>query len=414
MTLTGKVSVGLVLGVIVGIIIHVVPLPPVLHDVIVVDVLQLGGDIFLRLLRLLVVPVVFVSLVCGVAALTDPRKLTRIGLKTIALYFLTTAIAVALALCVASLFSVGGGLQLHTTATVNLSAIPSVQSIILNIFPSNPFAALVEGRMLQVIFLALFFGCVLNVTKEAGQRVLAGFESLNVVILKAILCVMAVAPYGVFFLLAHLFARVGVQAIWHLFHYFVTVLFVLALQLCVSYAIILTWARLKWTTFIRKIIQPMLFAFSVSSSNASIPVVLKNVRERLGVSDMVSSFVIPLGATINMDGTAIMQGVATVFIAHVYHLSLGLGGFLTVIVMATLASIGTAGVPGVGLITLAMVLRQVGLPVEGVALIIGVDRLLDMARTAVNIAGDSMVACVVGRSESQLDLTTFNSSTKVT
>ena len=406
---TFKILIGMGLGIIVGLAIKWLPLSPATQAVLVTDILQTGGAIFLNVIKMLVVPIVLVSLVCGSSSLGSGRKLGRIGGKTILLYLSTTAIAISIALVLASAFGIGHSIDLDLPGQFDLQAKLAVRDIIINIIPSNPFRAFTEGNMLQVIVFAVLFGMALTATGEVGKKLIGVFESANAVLMRLITMVMQTAPYGVFCLLAALFARVGFSLILELMGYFMVVLVVLIIQLVGVYTTFLaTLGRLNPWTFLVKMRDAMLFAFSISSSNASIPVVLKTVEHKLGVKNSIASFIIPLGSTINMDGTAIMQGVATVFIAHAYNLHIGVAGYLTVIAMATLASIGTAGVPSVGLITLSMVLKQVGLPVEGIALIIGVDRLLDMARTAVNIAGDSMVACVVGKSEDGLDPDTFN------
>lgn len=408
--LTLKILVAMGLGLIVGLIIKFLPLSDQVVGVIVDDVLKSGGNIFITILKMLVVPVVFISLVCGAASI-DIRKIGRVGGKTILLYLFTTALAITLALIFASLFKVGQGLDLQTAASFDTAAVPTFKQIILDLFPANPFKALVEGNMLQVIIFSLIFGIAISHSGEAGERLLSVFQDANQIIINLVLLVMKIAPYGVFCLIAVLFARLGFSLILDLLGYFLTVLFVLFVHLFVSYSALLKFvARLNPMRFFKKMYQAMLFAFSVSSSNASIPIVLETVEDKLGVKNSIASFVIPLGATINMDGTAIMQGVATVFIAHIYHIDIGLMGYLTVIGMATMASIGTAGIPSVGLITLTMVLNQVGLPVEGIAFIIGVDRLLDMVRTAVNITGDATVATIVAKSEQGLDQNVYDST----
>jgi Na+/H+-dicarboxylate symporter len=363
-----------------------------------------GGKIFIAILKLLVVPIVFVSLVCGTCQLGDTKKFGRLAAKTVALYLFTTAFAITLAIIFASLFNIGGGADLATTSKFTAQQMPSLKQTILNIFPSNPVAAMAEGNMLQVIVFSILLGMAISWSGEKAQRIVKLFNEMNTVMMRMITMIIEFTPYGVFCLITLLFFKVGLDLIQQLLGYFLTVFFVLMVQLTITYPLLLKLlTRLSPFTFLRKLFPAMLFAFSTSSSNASIPVVLDRVENHLGVKNQIASFIIPLGATINMDGTAIMQGVATVFIAHSYNIDIGFAGYLMVVLTATLASIGTAGVPSVGLITLTLVLQQVGLPVEGIALIIGVDRLLDMTRTAVNITGDSMVACVVGNSEQQLD-----------
>jgi Na+/H+-dicarboxylate symporter len=275
-------------------------------------------------------------------------------------------------------------------------------------FPTNPVRALAEGQMLQIIVFALLLGFAISVAGEAGKRVAAIFSDLDVIIMRLVLIVIKTAPLGVFALLTQTFASQGIAAFRPLAGYFIAVVLALVLHVLVTYFGLLKLAGLGARRFFGKMRSVMTFAFSTSSSNATIPVTLETLEYSLGVRNAIASFTVPLGATINMDGTAIMQGVATVFIANVYGVDLHVTDYLVVIVTATLASIGTAAVPSAGLIMLAMVLTQVGLPVEGIALIIGIDRLLDMMRTAVNVTGDSVVTCVVARTEGELDLDTFN------
>jgi Na+/H+-dicarboxylate symporter len=276
-------------------------------------------------------------------------------------------------------------------------------------FPANPIASMAEGNMLQIIVFAVIFGIAVSLSGEVGKRVSAAFNDINIVIMNIVTMVMNIAPYGVFVLMAKLFATIGLDTILGLAKYFFLLAGLLVMHAFVTYPIIFkVLSGLNPLILLRKMRNTVLFAFSTSSSNATLPITMDTAKNRLGVNSSVSSFTIPLGATINMDGTAIMQGVATVFIAQVYGVDLSVSDFLMVILTATLASIGTAGVPGVGLIMLAMVLQQVNLPVEGIALIIGVDRLLDMMRTAVNVTGDCMVSCIVAKSEGELDLTVFH------
>lgn len=371
---------------------------------------EVVGKIFVAALKMLVVPLVFVSLLSGVTALGDISALGRISFKAVSLYLLTTAIAISLALALAVLVSPGEGMNAETAAaSFEAKEAPPLSQVLIDMVPSNPIAAMADGNMLQVIVFALLFGVALTVSGSKGQHVLDFFNDLNVVIQHMVDLIMKLAPYGVFALIAKTFATQGLDLILPLAGYFFVVAGALVAHAIFSYGLLLKiFGGFPLLPFFYKMRSVQLFAFSTASSNATIPVNLKNVEERLGADNSIASFTIPLGATINMDGTAIMQGVATVFIANVYGIDLSVGDFLTVILTATLASIGTAGVPGVGLIMLAMVLGQVGLPVEGIALIIGVDRLLDMMRTAVNVTGDSAVTCIVAKSEKRLNSTIFN------
>lgn len=367
------------------------------------------GQIFIASLKMLVVPLVFVSLVCGTSSLSDPNKLGRLGAKSVGLYVMTTAIAIATAIFMALLFAPGEGLNLSTDTQFTAQEAPNLVQVFVNMFPANPIASMAQGNMLQIIIFAVIFGIAVSLSGEPGKRVSAAFNDINVVIMKIVTMVMNVAPYGVFVLMAKLFASIGLDTILGLAKYFFLMAGLLILHAFVTYPIIFKiLSGLNPLILLQKMRNTALFAFSTSSSNATLPITMDTANNRLGVNSSVSSFTIPLGATINMDGTAIMQGVATVFIAQVYGVDLSISDFLMVILTATLASIGTAGVPGVGLIMLAMVLQQVNLPVEGIALIIGVDRLLDMMRTAVNVTGDCMVSCIVAKSEDELDLAVFH------
>lgn len=372
---------------------------------------HLMGQAFLSLLQVLVVPLVLVSLICGTAALEDIRKLGRIGLRTVGLYLATTAVAITLALGCAVIVGPGKGFGLSTEASFSTAEAPSLVEVVLDIFPRNVLSAMAEGNMLQIIVFAILFGVALTLSGKAGQRILHLFEDLNKVIMNLVWIVMKLAPYGVFALIARTFATQGFEAFGPLLKYFFLLLAVLALHALVTYPLLLKGlSGLSPRPFFSKLREVQIFAFSTASSNATLPITLKTVEQRLGVHNSVASFTVPLGATINMDGTAIMQGVATVFIAQAYGMGLGINDYLLVILTATMASIGTAGVPGVGLIMLSMVLSQVGLPVEGIGLIIGIDRLLDMVRTVVNVTGDSAVSCIVAKQEGELDLDVYNRS----
>ncbi|KZN30908.1 sodium:dicarboxylate symporter [Pseudoalteromonas luteoviolacea S2607] len=370
---------------------------------------HVGGQIFIASLKMLVVPLVFISLVCGTCSLSDPKKLGRLGGKSILLYLTTTAVAITVAISLALLVSPGAGIDMPTTSSFDAKEAPTLAQVIIGMFPTNPIDAMANGNMLQVIVFALLFGIAMALSGEAGKRIAAVFDDLNTVILKLVTLLMNLAPYGVFCLMAKLFTDIQMGLILELGKYFLVVVAALFFHALVNYSILLkVLTGLNPVTFLTKMKDACMFAFSTSSSSATMPVTLETATKKLGANNTVASFTVPLGATINMDGTAIMQGVATVFIAQVFAVDLTLSDYLMVILTATLASVGTAGVPGVGLIMLAMVLNQVGLPVEGIAIIMGVDRLLDMTRTAVNVTGDCMVTCVVAKSENELNQSVFN------
>jgi len=410
LSLTTRIVIGMILGLVVGGIIQFgLSDSQFVKEYIVDGLFLVGGKIFVNSLKMLVVPLVFVSLICGTCSLSDPNKLGRLGGKSILLYLSTTALAITLAIGLALLVSPGEGQNLVSDAAFSSKEAPSLAQVLINMMPSNPIAALADGNMLQIIVFSLLFGIAISLSGESGKRVASLFSDLNDVVMKLVVILMNLAPYGVFFLMAKLFSEISFETIFSLMKYFAVVMAALIIHALVTYPVLLKiLTGLNPITFIRKMRDAALFAFSTASSNATIPVTLETATKKMGVHNNVASFTVPLGATINMDGTAIMQGVATVFIAQVFAVDLSINDYLMVIMTATLASVGTAGVPGVGLIMLAMVLQQVGLPVEGIALIMGVDRLLDMTRTAVNVTGDSMVTVIVAKSEKEINLETFN------
>lgn len=406
MTLTSKILIGMISGFVLGIFFNSLNLSPTnpINLYLVDGLLDTGGQIFLSLLRLMVVPLVFFSLVSGVASLENNMNLSVIASKTLGLYLFTTAIAISLGLIIAILLEPGIGLNLTTDSNFISPEKPQLKDVIINIFPTNPVKAMAEGNMLQIIVFSIFFGAALRSISNKNNPIKDLVNRLTDIILKMVFLIIEIAPYGVFCLMGALFAKQGIYILGDLSYYFFIVLGVLFIHGLFTYSsLLLIFTKMNPLTFYNSIKPIMFFAFSTSSSNATMPVTLKTVIENLGVSRKIASFTVPLGATINMDGTAIMQGVATVFIANAYSIDLLFVDYLMVIVTATLASIGTAGVPGVGLIMLAMVLAQVGLPTEGIALIIGVDRLLDMVRTVVNVTGDSAVSTIVASSENQLE-----------
>jgi len=408
--LTRNIVIGMVAGLAVGSLFHWMG-ESIFSIYLVNGFFDFGGKVFIASLKLLVVPLVFFSLACGVSNLSDGSSMGRIGLKTLSLYLMTTAIAVTLALTIATTINPGVGIDLGVATEFVVKESPSLKQVLINIFPTNPLKAMVEGNMLQVIVFAILIGISINRCGEPGTRVRSSLNDWNDVVMRLVMMLMSVAPFGVFCLMVTLFTNLGLGAIADLFKYFMTVVIVLIVHFLFTYGLVIRFlARLNPIRFYKQFAPVMAYAFSTSSSNATLPITLETVEHRLGVKNEVASFTVPLGATINMDGTAIMQGVATVFIAQAYNVDISMTGYLMVVLTATLASIGTAGVPGVGLITLALVLQQVGLPVEGIALIIGVDRLLDMMRTAVNVTGDAAVSTVVARSEGKFDEEVFNAN----
>lgn len=410
--LTTVIFISLILGCLLGIILHYcVPSGYVRDTILVNGVFYVVGNGFLRGMQMLVVPLVFCSLICGSMSMGDSQKLGKVGVKTLVFYLLTTAIAITAALLVGNLINPGVGLD--TSKLVNTSEVQEVAKVsfadtLLNIIPKNPIQGLAEGNMLQVILFALIIGVILAKLGERTATVAKFFQEFNDIMMEMTMMVMKFAPIGVFCLIAKTFAGIGFDAFLPLLKYMIGVLLALAVQCFIVYMILLkVTTGLNPVIFIKKFFPVMAFAFSTATSNATIPLSIDTLAEKMGVSRRISSFTIPLGATINMDGTAIMQGVAVVFAAQAFGIELGMSGYLTVIATATLASIGTAGVPSVGLITLTMVFASVGLPVEAIAWIMGIDRILDMTRTAVNITGDAVCTTIVAYQDKAMDVETF-------
>lgn len=409
--LTTKIFIGLIAGAVLGILINKYFKTDFISKYIIDGVLDVVGQGFIRAMQMLVVPLVFASLVTGSMSMGDTTKLGKIGIKTMAFYLTTTALAIAIALGVASVINPGLNLNLPLpeVGTAEVMEKTSMKDTILNIIPTNPISALANGEMLQIILFALVVGIILA---KLGPKA-KGFSNimfeLNDIMMEMTMIVMKFAPIGVFALITRTFANLGLSAIPPMLKYMGSVMTGLVLQLFIVYLLLLfVLGRLNPFKFLKKFFPVMGFAFSTASSNATIPLNI-NKLEEMGVSRKISSFTIPLGATINMDGTAIMQGVAVVFIAQAYGIPLTIADYGTVILAATLASVGTAGIPSVGLVTLTMVLNSVGLPTEGIALIMGIDRILDMSRTAINITGDAVCTTIISKQEGLIDLEKYNS-----
>ena len=418
-SLSTKIFLALIIGALLGVVIHYV-MPDVIigedtslkNDIIIEGVFYVIGQGFIRLMQMLVVPLVFCSLVCGAMAIGDTKTLGKVGVKTIVFYILTTALAVTIALSVAYMINPGIGLDMDSIQKAEVSSNNTETKLtetLLNIIPKNPIGAMASGDMLPIIVFALFVGIMLAKLGSKATTVATFFSQFNDVMMEMTMAIMKIAPIGVFCLIARTFANLGFSAFQPMLKYMGSVILALCLQCFVIYQILLfIFTRLNPLKFIKKFLPVMGFAFSTATSNATIPMSIDTLNKKMGVSKRISSFTIPLGATINMDGTSIMQGVAVVFIAQAYGIDLTLGNLATVVLTATIASIGTAGVPSVGLVTLAMVLNSVGLPTEGIALIMGIDRILDMIRTAVNITGDAVCTTIVAKQEGALDKEVFN------
>lgn len=413
--LTTKIFIGLLVGLVVGILVYYLPEGTLRDDILIDGIFQLLGQVFLRGIMMMVVPLVFISLVNGTASMGDVKKLGRVGARTILFYLVTTAFAVTLALALGYLLKPGIGLDLGAVeqieTTINEKT-PLVQ-ILYEMVPRNPISAMAEGNMLQIIVFAIITGIGLSVLGDKVKLILQIFEQLNELVMKMVGFVMLFAPLGVFGLIARTFATVGYAALVPLLKYIIAVYIGLILHAGLVYSGMLKGLTgLSPIKFYKKFFPAMSVAFSTASSNATIPINLEINEKQLGVPRNIAAFTIPLGATINMDGTAIMQGVATFFIAQVYNIPLNIGAILTVVLTATLASIGTAGVPGAGTIMLSMVLQSIGLPLEGIGLIMGIDRLVDMGRTTVNITGDAVCTVIIAKREGELNEEVFNSELK--
>ena len=410
--LSTRIFIALIAGAVFGLLINFFLPTGVLKDTILIDgILYIVGNGFIRLMQMLVIPLVICSLICGTMAIGDTKTLGQVGVKTLVFYTATTSLAITIALALGMLVRPGMGLNISAVeqgdVTVNQSV--SMVDTILNIIPKNIIASMAEGDMLPIIVFSVFVGIMLAKLGSKASTVSKFFAEFNDVMMEMTVTVMKAAPVGVFCMIARTIATIGFDAFLPMLKYLGCVLFALAVQCFGVYiALLFGFTRLNPLTFIKKYSSVMEFAFSTSSSNACIPLSIETLKDKLGVSSKISSFTVPLGATINMDGTAIMQGVAVVFIADAYGIELTAGMLATVIATATLASIGTAGVPGVGLITLAMVLTSVGLPTEGIALIMGIDRIVDMARTAVNVTGDAVCTTIVAKQAGLVDKEKFH------
>ncbi|HBG68226.1 Na+/H+-dicarboxylate symporter [Kandleria vitulina] len=417
--LTTKIFIALILGAIVGVIINATCINnPIVSKYIVNGLFYVVGQGFIRAMQMLVVPLVFCSIVCGAAAIGDTKTLGKVGVKTVLFYLFTTVAAVAVALSVANIINPGAGANLSkleaiakaaSSTTSTTTSNPSMVDTLLNIIPTNPISALASGDMLAIIFFALIIGLILAKLGDQVQLVNNFFSQGNDIMMEMTMMVMSVAPVCVFCLIARTFSTLGFSVILYMLKYVLAVLIALLLQCGIVYQILLkVLTGLSPIKFLKKFFPVQAFAFSTATSNATIPLSIDTLKEKMGVSKRISSFTIPLGATVNMDGTSIMQGVAVVFVAQAFGIHLSMVDYITVIATATLASIGTAGVPSVGLITLTMVFNSVGLPVAGISMIMGIDRILDMARTAVNITGDAVCTTIVAYQNGDVDKEVYN------
>ncbi|MCR6109988.1 dicarboxylate/amino acid:cation symporter [Bacillus sp. A301a_S52] len=379
-----------------------------------IDIVSPLGEAFLRLIRFIIVPLILTTLITGVASSGNLKKIGRLGGKTVAYYLATSAIAITLGLGIGYLFQPGEGVQIPDDIDTTVAEVEQPDSVVetfLNIIPTNPFQSLVEGNILQIIFFALFVGIAITAVGEKAQPVLRFFEGFSEIMFKITGYVILLAPIGVFGLIAPIVGDYGLSIILPLLKVIAAVAVACLIHVAITYSLaVKALGKMSPITFFKGIAPASIFAFSSASSAGTLPITIKNVTENLGVSKGTSSFVLPLGATINMDGTAIYQGVAVLFIAQFYGIELTVMQLLSVVLIATLASIGTAGVPGAGLIMLTLVLTNIGLPLEGIALVAGIDRILDMFRTSVNVMGDASAAVIIDRNEPLDEETSLHSS----
>ncbi|MDC0933574.1 dicarboxylate/amino acid:cation symporter [Arcobacteraceae bacterium] len=367
------------------------------------------GTLFINLIKMLIVPLVFVTLVTGIIAMEDLKKMRRVGFKTFIIYLVTTAIAITIGLVVGIVLEPGVGVSLETASTMAVKEAPSLVDTFLNIITKNPFSSFANGNILQIIFFAIILGVSINLSGEKGKPAKKFFTSMSEAMYKMTEIVMSFAPFGVFALMAWVSASYGADVLLSLGKVIFGVYLAAVIHILITMAGGLSLiGKLNPIKFFKGIITAQTVAFTSTSSSGTLPITTQNTTENLGVSKPVASFVLPLGATINMDGTALYQGVCAMFVAQAFGVELGMEEYLVIILTSTLASIGTAGVPGAGLIMLTLVLTSVGLPIEGVAIIAGIDRILDMARTTVNVTGDAMTSVLIAKGENELDEDIYN------
>lgn len=403
------IIISMILGFIVGMIINLFALTPFVKDILIDNIFYFGGTAFINLMKMLVVPLVFFSIIVGTASLSNSRKIGNISIEIIILYIVTTLIAVCLAIFVASIIQPGTGLSMvGTQYTSNITSNVTLTDNLLNMIPSNPIGSMANGEIIPIIIFAILIGLVLSSLQDETPLLKDFFTQANKVMIKMTLWVMKLAPIGVFCLMASTFANLGISGLIPLFKFIISVIIAIAIQLFILYPILLyVFTKLSPITFFKKFISVMVFAFSSTSSNATIPLTLEKLSE-LGVSKEVSSFSIPLGATINMDGNAIMQGCAIMFATQAYGLDLGLSALITVIFMAVIASISAAGIPSAAIISMNMLFMSVGLPLDIIAILMGIDHFLDMFRTTINVTGDAICTIIVSFKNKVLDVDKFN------
>ena len=406
MSFTKKIIVSMVLGIIFGVFINLIDISQSSTHSIIINGLDLVSHLFLSALKLIIIPLIFFSIVCGIVSLSEDVSISRLGIKTISLYLVTTVIAISLGLLFASLISYEPVLVTDLNSEINVKDMQSEN----NFFPNNIFKSMVDGNIIHLLIFSILIGISASRIKEKIKTFIKYVHEFNEVINELVRIIISFTPLAVFCILSKTFATQGLDTLIPLMGYFMTVVAALILHFFITFSLLLKiFTRLNPKIFYRNIKDVLVFTFSTSSSSASIPFTLKTANEKCGVDKSISTFSIPLGATINMDGTAIMQGCATFFLASLYGIDLGINEILTIVITATIASIGTAGIPSAGIIMLTVIFTQIGIPLEGITLLLGVDRLLDMMRTSVNVSGDLCISCIVASSENKLDHNTFKS-----
>ena len=406
MSFTKKIIVSMVLGIIFGVFINLIDISQSSTHSIIINGLDLVSHLFLSALKLIIIPLIFFSIVCGIVSLSEDVSISRLGIKTISLYLFSTVIAISLGLLLASLISYEPVLVTDLNSEINIKDMQSEN----NFFPNNIFKSMVDGNIIHLLIFSILIGISASRIKEKIKTFIKYVHEFNEVINELVRIIITFTPLAVFCILSKTFATQGLDTLMPLMGYFMTVVAVLLLHFFITFSLLLKiFTRLDPIIFYRNIKDVLVFTFSTSSSSASIPFTLKTANEKCGVDKSISTFSIPLGATINMDGTAIMQGCATFFLASLYGIDLGINEILIIVITATIASIGTAGIPSAGIIMLTVIFTQIGIPLEGITLLLGVDRLLDMMRTSVNVSGDLCISCIVASSENKLDYNTFKS-----
>ncbi len=406
MTFTKKIISAMILGIFFGIILNIFSQDSYITSFIISNVLSVISDLFISALKLIIIPLIFFSIVCGIISLSDDVSLTRLGIKTLSLYIFTTIIAISLGLFFSSYINYQ---PILSSSLENIVSLDNVESKV-DIFPDNIFKSLTEGNIIHLLIFSILIGISASRIKESIHTFIQYFHNFNEVINELVKIIISFTPIAVFCILSKTFATQGLETLMPLMSYFLTVVFVLLIHFFVTFSLLLNvFTKLSALKFFKNIKDVIIFSFSTSSSSASIPFTLKTAEEKCGVDKSIGTFTIPLGATINMDGTAIMQGCATFFLANLYGIDLGFTEIITIVATATLASIGTAGIPSAGIIMLTVIFTQIGIPLEGITLLLGVDRLLDMMRTSVNVSGDVCISCIVAESENKINHEVFKS-----